>query len=329
MRLHDGIEGGHLGRFKTLRKMQESFWRPGMSTAVTDYCKSCLVCAECKSGKRPRAPLTTMTSTSPMQRIHVDIVGPIPRSRKGNSYILTVQCSFTKWAEAYPLRNQTAKTCANKIVNEWIARYGVPDSLHSDQGRNFESNLFKEICDILDIKKTRTTAYHPAGNGQVENFNKTVKGLLQAKIDEDVTNTWDEHIGACMMAYRSSIHQSTGYTPFHLMFGREMRLPLDVMMGPPDVGEDSYGEFASQLKQNLNDAYRLARENLNCAQKRQKEYYDKGTKKSLFNPGDEVHLFNPHIKEGEAAKFHRKWKGPFKITAKITDVNYKLSSGYD
>lgn len=324
-RLHDGLEGGHLGILKTLRKMQQRFWRPGLAKEVTNYCKSCMVCAECKTGKSSKAPLTTMTTGSPMQRVHIDVIGPLPRTKKGNKYILTVQCAFTKWSEAYATRNQTAATCASKLVTEWIHRYGVPDNIHSDQGRNFESSVFKEMCDILDIRKTRTTAYHPAGNGQVENFNKTLKGLLQAKVQEEA-NTWDDHIGACMMAYRSSIHQSTGYTPFYLMFGREMRLPIDVMIGSPEGTDEQqlYGQFATKLQHNLTSSYQCARENLKTAQQRQKEYYDKGTKKSLYQAGDKVYLHNPHIKQGEASKFHRHWKGPFTIAERITDVNYRL-----
>ena len=92
------------------------------------------------------------------------------------------------------------------------------------------------MCDLLVIKKTRTTVYHPAGNGQGENWNRTLKGLLKAKVDSDVER-WDEHIGACLMAYRTSVHQSTGCTPFSLMYRHEMKLPLDIMVGVPDEEE--------------------------------------------------------------------------------------------
>ena len=134
-----------------------------------------------------------------MQRVHIDIIGPLPRSKKGNCYILTVQCSFTKWTEAFPLKNQKATTCARAIVEGWVYRYGVADSIHSDQGRNFESKVFQKMCDLLGIKKTRITAYHTAGNGQGENWNRTLKGLLKAKVGSDVER-WDEHIGALYMS---------------------------------------------------------------------------------------------------------------------------------
>ena len=175
--LHDGPGGNHMGAEKTLKKMKAHFWRPGMSTAVREYCHSCLTCAACKSSRKSKAPLQSMVTGHPMQRVHMDIVGPLPKSKKVNIYILTVQCSFTKWVEAYPLRNQRAVTCANVFVKNWVCRYGVPESIHSDQGQNFESNVFKEMCKLLQIKKTRTTAYYPQCNGQVENFHQTLKAL--------------------------------------------------------------------------------------------------------------------------------------------------------
>lgn len=119
-----------------------------------------------------------------MQRIHIDIVGPLPRTRRGNRYILTVQCSFTKWAETYAIPNQRTTTCVRVLVKKtWICRYGVPDSIHSDQGRNFESLVFEEMCHLLNINKTRSTAYQ--GNGQVENLHKTLKSMLKARVDDD------------------------------------------------------------------------------------------------------------------------------------------------
>ena len=230
--------------------------------------------------------------------------------------------------EAYALPNQRAKTCANALVDNWVYRYGALDAIHSDQGRNFESRLFDELCRMLEIKKTGTTAYHPAGNGQAENANKTIKGLLMAKVESE-PETWDQHLGACMMAYRSSEHISTGYTPLRLMFGREMRLPLDVMVGGPETAPDLYGEYVSQLKNRLSNSFQDVREQLKTAQQRQQEYFDRGVKARLYQPGDQVFLFNPQLKPGEAAKFHRKWKGPYEVLERTTKVNYRIKKAQD
>ena len=201
-----------------------------MTKEVHCYCDRCLTCAKCKPREKPRAPLQSFTSGNPMQRIHIDIVGPLSRSRRGNRYILKVQCSFTKWAEVFAISNQCATTCAKVLVRNWICRFGVPDSIHSYQGRNFESRTFSETCQLLSMNKTLSSAYHPEGNGQVENLHKTLRSMLKARV-EDNPATWDEHLDFCMMAYRSSVHSSTGHTLFELVFGREMRITLDVMVG--------------------------------------------------------------------------------------------------
>ena len=211
---------------KTLRKIKTRFWRPGMTKEVHRYCDNCLTCAQCKSKPRPRAPLQSIPSGNPMQRVHIDIVGPLPRTKKGNCYILTAECSFTEWVEAWAIPNQRASTCAKTLVRHSICRFGVPDGIHSDQGRNFESKVFEEMCHLLQMHKSRSTAYHPEGNGQVENFHKILKAMLKARVEGN-PKSWDDQLDFAMMAYRSSVHSSTGHTPFEMMFGREMRVPLD------------------------------------------------------------------------------------------------------
>ena len=193
MEVHDGLAGAHLGRMKTLKKMKTRFWRPGLTKEVHRHCSSCLTCAKCKSRPNPKPPLHPIPTGNAMQGIDIDIVGPLPRSRRGNRYILTVQCSFTMWAEAYAIPNQRATTCARVLVKNWIGRYGVPDSIHSGQGRNFESQVFEEMCHLLNINKTRSTAYHPEGNGQVENLHKTLKSMLKARVDDDPQG-WDKQL---------------------------------------------------------------------------------------------------------------------------------------
>ena len=142
----------------------------------------------------------------------------------------------------FAISNQRATTRAKVLVRNWICRFGVSDSIHSHQGRNFESKMFSEMCQLLSINKTRTSTYHPEGNGQVENLHKTLRSMLKARV-EDNPATWDEHLDFCMMAYRSSVHSSTGHTPFELMFGREMRIPLDVMVGGAEDNECSCTVF--------------------------------------------------------------------------------------
>lgn len=197
----------------------------------------------------------------------------------------------------------------------------MPDSIHSDQGRNFESQVFEEMCHLLEINKTLSTAYHPEGNGQIENLHKTLKNMLKARVEDDPQG-WDEQLDYYMMAFRSRVHSSTGHTPFELMFGREMRIPLDVMMGRTEVDKKNYSEIVSDLQGRLETAYRDVRHSLKVARRRQKDAYDKGVRRMAFRTGNLGLRFTPQLKPGEANKFHRQWEDPFEIVERITDVTY-------
>ena len=189
----------------------------------------------------------------------------------------------------------------------------VCQTAYSDKGRNFESRVFEEMCHLLEINKTRSTEYHTESNGQIEDLHKTLRSMLKARVEDD-PQSWDEHLDYCMIAFRSSVHSSTGHTPFELMFGREMQTPLDVMMGRAKVNERNYSEFVS--------AYRDMRESLQAAHCRQKDCYDMGVKHMVFQTGDLVLRYTPQLKLGEANKFYRQWEGPFEVVEQVTDVTY-------
>ena len=142
--VHDGVAGAHLGGMESLMKMKARFRRPGTTKEVHCYYDLCLTCAKCKPRAKPRAPLWSFTSGNPMQRIHIHIVAPLPRSRRGNRYILTVY-SFTNRAEVFAMSKQRASTSAKVLVRNWICRFGVPDSIHSDQGLNL-SQKYSRKC---------------------------------------------------------------------------------------------------------------------------------------------------------------------------------------
>ena len=158
----------------------------------------------------------------------MDILGPLPRTPRGNRYVLVISDYFTKWTESYALPDQTATTIAEKVVSEFVSHFGIPRQIHSDQGTNFESNVMAEICKLLGIEKTRTTPLHPQSDGQVERFNRTLVEMLRGRLQPDQKD-WDLQLSACMMAYRSSVHESTGFTPNQLMLGHEIEVPPDVM----------------------------------------------------------------------------------------------------
>ena len=229
---HWAVSSGHSESRKLLRLRGRFYWI-NMRRDVIEWCRDCTTCAAKKGPRRtPHAPLQIINVGSPMERVAIDITGPLPVSASGNRYILVVMDYFSKWPEAYAIPNQEATTVAQVLVNEFLSRFGVPYELYSDQGRNFESNVFKECCKILGIRKTRTTPMHPESDGMVERFNRTLGQELakQCKIQQE---DWDKHLPLLLLEYRSAEHESTGYTPAHLMIGREMRLPIDLTITPP------------------------------------------------------------------------------------------------
>ena len=226
---HDERTSAHLGFKKTLGKIKAKFYWPGLQKDVKLYVAGC---EKCQRRKAPttnkKAPMQIISCGAPMERIATDILGELPMSNKGNRYILVVSDYFTKWTESFPMANMEAATVAKIIVEEVITRYGTPSMIHSDQGVQYESHLFTEMCRLFNIKKTHTTPYHPQSDGMVERFNKTLATMLSAYVDEHHAN-WDEHLPYVMMAYRAAVHETTGTTPNKMMLGREVATPLDIV----------------------------------------------------------------------------------------------------
>ena len=174
--LHEGATSAHLGEEKMLQQLKERFYWPGCTNAVKDYCATCAICCTRKSAApKRRAGLQTIQAGYPLQVVCVDIMGPLPETDQGSKYVLVAVDYFTRWVEAYGIPNQEAMTVARKLVDEMFCRFSPPEQLHSDQDRQFESALVKEICNILGVKKTHTTPYHPQGNGMVELINNSGK----------------------------------------------------------------------------------------------------------------------------------------------------------
>ena len=321
--LHEGPFGGHLGEDKTLEKLKERFYWPGQYNDVRDWCRTCSVCASRKTpAPKPRASLKPVRVGSPMQLVAVDILGPLPESRAGNSYVLVAADYLTRWVEAYPIPNQEAITVARKLTDELFCRFSLPEQLHSDQGRQFESEILTHLCKFLHIDKTRTTPYHPQSDGLVERFNRTLIQMLSTCI-EDHPFEWEDHIHKVCMAYNSSKQATTGYSPFYLMFGREARLPVDIMYRTPSQKEEvPLAGYVSNLRDLLHEAYERVRENVGEVQERQEQLYNRKVHGEPHKPGALVWLFNPAVPRGKAKKFHRPWTGPYRIIRKLSDANY-------
>ena len=324
--LHDSVTGGHMGIRRTLARARLRFYWHKQRESVQLWCKGCAKCAARKMGgvQKQRASLRKHVTGEPFTRVGIDISGPYNATGDGNKYILVVSDYFTKWVEAYPMRDMEAKTVAEVLVENFISRMGVPMIIHSDQGRNFESKLFKQMCDMLGVKKTRTTAFRPCSNGLVERFNRTLNEMLCTTTRENPL-TWDKRIYLLTMAYRSTPHESTGFSPNYMVYGKELFMPIDVMMGPPDdsTNQDEL-DYVVGLRERLEDAYDVAREHLQTSANRQKRYYDVRANEKPYKPGDLVWTMNKTRKKGKCPKMQMRWVGPLVVLDRLNDVTYKV-----
>ena len=206
----------------------------------------------------------------PLQLVAVDIMGPLTETSNGNKYILVAEDYFTRWLEAWPIPNQETKTVAEKLLNEMFFRFSLPDQILSDQGRQFESALITELCNVLQIQKSRTTPYHPQADGLVERSNRTLLSMLSIVVDEH-PQTWESHLRAVCMAYNTSIQPTTGYSPYFLMFGWKARLPIDIMYGIGQADNFSVDRFVNDVSVVLENAYHHVRNTMGFKQDHQKE----------------------------------------------------------
>ncbi|VDH89711.1 Hypothetical predicted protein [Mytilus galloprovincialis] len=230
--LHDDIQVGHFGIHKTVARAQNRFYWVNHKDEITKWVQNCIVCNSRKQPPRKaKSKMKQYNVGAPMERVALDIIGPLPISYKNNKYALIVTDYFTKWVEGFPMPDMETTTIVDNLVNHFFCRFGIPCQMHSDQGRQFESGLFKELCAKLKIDKTRTTSFRPQSNGLVERYNRTLENTISKYISKNQRD-WDEQLPWALMAYNSSEHETTKFSPSMLMLGREIQLPVDLIYGP-------------------------------------------------------------------------------------------------
>ena len=210
---------------------------------------------------------------------------------KGNiENVLVITDHFTRYALPYPSKTQTAQATARILWDNFICHYGFPEKFISDQGRNFESDLIKELCKIAGVKKVHTTPYHPQGNGQCDRFNSTLCNML-GTLSEEEKSDWKSHLGCMTHAYNCTKHASTTYSPYYLMFGRHPRLPIDVEFGlnkPNCSDNSSKSRYIQKLRRRLNYAFQKASKYSDQQANKYKHSYDKSVKGPQLHEHDLV-----------------------------------------
>lgn len=326
MRLaHEAAMAGHLGVGKTEEKIMRHFHWPCMHRDVVEFVRSCHACQV--SGKPnqkiPVAPLSPLpVVVEPFSRVVIDCVGPLPKTKKGNEYLLTIMDATTRFPEAVPLRNIKTRPVVEALL-QFFSRFGLPREVQSDRGTNFTSGVFQQAMVELGIEQVLSSAYHPQSQGAIERYHQTLKAMIRAYCVQ-FPGDWDCAIPFLLFAIRDSVNVSTGFTPFELVYGHEVRGPLKMVkeqfLGAG--GEDDLLQYVSCFKERLTAACEVARENLGVAQARMKEQYDRKAVCRSFKVGEKVLVLKPMRGGGLGAAF----VGPYTVAKKVGDRNYVLNT---
>ena len=272
----------------------------------------------------PKAQLQPIPAfDEPFSRILIDCVGPLPRTKSGNEYLLTIMCTSTRFPEAVPLRNIKIKSIVKALI-KFFKFVGSPKSVQSDQGSNFMSGIFQQVMHELGIKQYRSSAYHPESQGALERFHQTVKNMIMSYCF-DTEKDWDEGIHLLLFAGRESVQEPLGFSPFELVFGHSVRGPLKLLKEKflsNDEAPLNLLQYVSDFRNRLSRACEVARSNLKTSQGKMKARYDNHVIDRKFKPGDKVLA----LLSIPGRPLQARYFGPFTIDKKTSDLNYIINT---
>ena len=318
---HSNVLAGHFGVKKTFSRLSQKFLWPSMWTEVKSYVKTCAGCQRAGRKDKARAPLQPLQCESePFTKVAFDLVDPLPKSRSGFRYILTAMCLYTKFPAAVPLK-RVDNTSVLEALFEIFSAYGLPQVLLTDQGSVFTSKLTAAMCKEFKIQKLQTSPYHPQSEGALERWHASLKGML--KRSECDIKLWDRQLKYLLFAYRSTPHCTTGFAPFTLMFGRDVRGPLDMLQEAWLQKESEpvlVHEWLANVKNKLSAMSEVVGEREKVAKAKMKSYYDRTAKVKSFVAGDLVLVWKPGIH----SKMGASWEGPFQVDKQLSAVTYRV-----
>ena len=321
---HDNILQGHLGIKKTLHRILSNFYWPSVKKDVTRFVKSCAICQRVGKPNQVivKAPLHPIASLGePFSEVVLDIVGPLPKTKRGNNYLLMMIDRTSRYPEAIPIRSFNAKVIVRELVN-FFTRFGLPKVVQTDNGSNFVSKQFREEMLSLGIKHVTSTPYHPESQGIVERFHQTLKTLIKKYCGNNV-NSWDDLIPYLLFAVRSAVNESIGLSPFQVIFGHSVRGPLELLRESWEekVDREDFMDFFTKSRKNLHQALEFTKTFLNETQKVMKINYDRKAQIRSFKVGDEVMVLLPM-----PGQLRAQYVGPYKVSGKLGELNYILET---
>ena len=299
--VHD--KWGHQGVTRTQALLRERCYWPGLKHDVRQYIKRCLNCNVAKACPSVKVPMRHLMAFRPLEVLAIDFL-QVERGKGGYENILVMTDVYTKYAQAAACRDQCAVTVARVLRDTWFSHYGIPLRIHSDQGRDFEGQLIHELCILYKINKSRTTPYHPEGNGQVERFNQTLCTLIRS-LEPNEKRKWPEMLFHLVYIYNSTPHRVTGYSPFRLMHGRDPCIPVDQLLCR--VANDWNQDFVKSQADAMTEMGQVVEENIRAAAAANKKRHDRGVKPREVKVGQNVLLRQTAFKGRHklADRYHR------------------------
>ncbi len=258
--------------------------------------RTCSCIKQKKPCREIRAPLKSIKTTHPFELVSIDFLH-LDKCKGGYEYILVIIDHFTRYVQAYATTLKSGKTVTDHLFNDFALRFGFPSRIHHDQGREFENQLLDQLQKYSDIAASRTTPYHPQGNGQVERFNRTILQLLKTLTEQKLS--WKDELNKLVFAYNCTKSEVTGFSPFYLMFSRSPRLPVDALFGlNPNKGSIDHSEYVERWTKGIQEAYEIASEHAKKCTERNKRNYDQKVRCTSLCPGSRVLVKNLAQKRG-------------------------------
>jgi hypothetical protein len=320
---HDSPTAGHLREKKVREKLLADYYWPGISADIKSYCASCFECQKVGyPGDKTQVPLKKVPLIGEAwNKVEIDLVGPFPESSRGNRMALTVMDIATRYAEAIPIKSGHATVVADALL-ECFMRLGFPQQLQHDLGRQFISELMSHLWQNTGVKIAHSSAYHPATNGIIERMHRTLKSSIKAMLERNPELEWDTAMPYVMFCLRDTRHESLGFSPAELMFGRSFRGPLTILKehwtDQKPKGKSTVVQYVLDFLQHIRDASQIALENQDRAANYRNTWYDRHACERGFEPEEKVLLLVPN----KANKLTCSWVGPYLIKEKVSDTNY-------
>ena len=247
---HNVHDISHPGIRSTRNKIRKRYFWPEMNKELSELARHCLQCQRQKVQRHTRSPIENIPiPRGRFDHVHIDIVGPLPPSNDYR-YILTLVDRFTRWPEAYPLKDISAETIAKTFVDQFISRFGVPLEITTDRGSQFESRLFEQLTKLLGTKRIRTTSYHPQANGMVERFHRQLKTSIRASGD---STHWSDRLPIILLGLRTTKKEDHDFSPSELVYGQDIRLPSEMIIPTSDSDISDPGNMVDKLRLHFKD----------------------------------------------------------------------------